>query len=302
MADTYFFRPPRRSGIIFHGMAVIALAAIGVLSVWRASQAEVGPVFILYLLPAATTVALAPVLLYRIYALWGAGYTLERDGVRLQWGWRAEDIPMNQILWAHLDSDLGYPLPLPRLCLPGAVLGSRRLPDTKRVEFLCARTYHLVVVATAERVYVVSPTDVNGFLQTFQSLTEYGSLTPIPARSIYPSILVSRFWSDRLALFLVFSSLILSLALYLWVSLSIPTHPQISLRLSETGEPLEFVPAVRLLLLPVLNSFFFLANTLLGLFFYRRSENQAASYLLWGCSLLTATLFLGAVYFILNAG
>jgi hypothetical protein len=302
MADAYFFRPPRRSGFILHAMAVIVLAAIGVLSVWRASQAEVGPVFILYLLPAALTVALTPVLLYRAYALWGAGYTLERDGIRLQWGWRVEDIPMNQILWVHLDSDLGYPLPLPRLCLPGAVLGSRRLPDAKRVEFLCARTSHLVVVATAERVYAISPIDVNGFLRAFQSLTEFGSLTPIPARSIYPSILVSRFWSDRLALFLVFSGLALSLALYLWVSLSIPTHPQISLKLSESGGPLEFVPAVRLLLLPVLNSFFFLANTLLGLFFYRRSENQAASYLLWGSSLITATLFLGAVYFILNAG
>jgi hypothetical protein len=52
----------------------------------------------------------------------------------------------------------------------------------------------------------------------------------------------------------------------------------------------------------VLNAFFFLADMLLGLFFYRRPESQVASYLLWGSGVLTALLFLGAVYFILQAG
>lgn len=60
------------------------------------------------------------------------------------------------------------------------------------------------------------------------------------------------------------------------------------------------MPAVRLFLLPVLNAAFFLGDTLLGLFFYRRVETRLASYLLWGVSVLTAALFLGAVFYILK--
>jgi hypothetical protein len=56
------------------------------------------------------------------------------------------------------------------------------------------------------------------------------------------------------------------------------------------------------MLLPVLNTFIFLADLLLGLFFYRRTEAQPLAYLLWGSSILTALLFIAAVIFILSAG
>jgi hypothetical protein len=83
---------------------------------------------------------------------------------------------------------------------------------------------------------------------------------------------------------------------------------------------------VRLLLLPVVNALFVLANLLLGLFFFRRGEARSAdnlpeeerpklttnplkpgggkvlAYLLWGGGVLTPFLFLAAVYFILRAG
>jgi hypothetical protein len=94
---------------------------------------------------------------------------------------------------------------------------------------------------------------------------------------------------------------LLAIGLILWVSLSIPSHPQISLRLNTDGSPVEPVPGIRLLLLPVLNTFFYITDLLLGLFFYRRSDTRSLAYLMWTGSILTSILFAGAVYFILHA-
>lgn len=60
------------------------------------------------------------------------------------------------------------------------------------------------------------------------------------------------------------------------------------------------VPSVRLLL-PVLNTGFFMVDFFAGLFFFRKPESQALAYLLWSGAALTALVFLGAVLFILNA-
>jgi hypothetical protein len=57
---------------------------------------------------------------------------------------------------------------------------------------------------------------------------------------------------------------------------------------------------LRLLLLPVINTFFVLADLSMGLFFFRREESQPFSYLLWGSGVLTPLLFLIAVFSILR--
>ena len=99
---------------------------------------------------------------------------------------------------------------------------------------------------------------------------------------------------------LIIISSILALGLVLWVSLSIANHPMTALRLNSDGSPVELIPGIRLLLLPVLNTFFFIADLLLGLFFYRRADTQTLSYLMWASSALTSILFSGAIYFILR--
>jgi hypothetical protein len=67
------------------------------------------------------------------------------------------------------------------------------------------------------------------------------------------------------------------------------------------GSPGEPGPAVRLLLLPVLNAIFFIGDALLGLFFFRREDNIPFAYLLWGAGSLTPLLFLAAVAWVLSS-
>jgi hypothetical protein len=287
--------------LILHGAAVLLLAAGGTYGLWKASQAENGPVFLVYLLSALLAIAFAPALIYRMVALQRARYILERDGISLYWGLRKEEIPMNSITWVGLAEQSGTALPKPWLRLPGAVLGVRTQADGKPVEFLAAHGDPLVLIVTLERTFAISPANEIEFLHTFRRLSEFGSLSPIQAASVYPTFLLSRSWADRPARILLTLSALLSLALIVWVSLITPTHPQISLHLAANGAPLELVPGIRLLLLPVLNTFFFIADLLLGLFFYRREDTQSLAYLMWASSVLTTLLFSGAVYFILQA-
>jgi hypothetical protein len=298
--ETYLFRPPRRGGLVYLLMGVLLLAAAGSLGLLQASRAAVGPAFLLFVLPAVLAVSLGPVLLYHAYALWGATYTLERDGIRLQWGLRTEDIPMDNVLCVRTAASLGERLPLPWWRWPGAVLGTKSLRDGTPLEFFAARTWNLMLIATPGRVYAISPARPTEFLRAFQALAELGTITPVAARSVYPAFLLSRLGRDRSALALLFSGLALSLGLLAWVGMSVRTRATITWQAPTTQIP-EAVPAVRLFLLPVLNAACFTADTLLGLFFYRRTETQVASYLLWAVSLLTTGLFLGAVYFILRA-
>jgi hypothetical protein len=70
---------------------------------------------------------------------------------------RVEDIPLSDIEFIRSSDDLTTPLALPTLRLPGGLIGMRRHPDLGAVEFLAADPKKLLLVATAKRVFVISP-------------------------------------------------------------------------------------------------------------------------------------------------
>lgn len=300
MKKVSVFKPVRRAGLVFQAVGAILLSGLASLGVWQAGHTNLGPIFLFSLAPVLLALVLVPLLVYRAYALHYAIYELERDGIRLHWGLRAEDIPMDEVLWVRLDSQVKEKLLLPWLHWPGSVLGVRRMGGMGEVEFLASRTNGLILIATTRRVFAVSPEDPKVFLGAFQRLAELGSLTPIPARSIYPSFLLARVWSDRPARFLLLASLTLSLLLLARVSLAVPNHTQVVLGFDSAGAARDLVPSIRLLLLPVLNAFFFLVDLLAGLYFYRNQANRYLAYLVWIGGVFTPLLFLLAVHFILQ--
>jgi hypothetical protein len=170
------------------------------------------------------------------------------------------------------------------------------------------------LIAVADQVFAISPEDPQAFLQAFQGFMEMGSLSPLPERSVYPGFLLARFWQTPPARYLLLGSLLLNLVTLILVILAAPSGEQITLGFGAGREP---VPAVRLLLLPVISSFFFILDFLLGLFLFRRTESQTTShpitgaiwlipgrtiaYLLWSSAVVSSGLFLLAVAFILQA-
>jgi hypothetical protein len=296
--EKYVFYPPHRFGLVFNALMIVLLVAAGTWSLWQASNAAIGPLFLLYLLPGCLALVGVPILGYRAYALWRAAYMVEQSGIRLRWGLREEDIPMDAIQWVRSWQEMGTEIPLPIWHWPGALLGTRRLPDGTLLEYLASGPHGLVAIGLQERIFAISPADPEVFLQTCKRLAEFASLASIPARSAYPSFLVSRIWAERLARLQLIGGLALAVLLLALVSLVIPSRQTVSLGFA----PADRVPAVQLLLLPVINGFFYLSQLLLGMYFFRREVERVLAYLAWGSSVLSGIIFLAALFFILRAG
>ena len=292
--------PPTRKGLLFHAGGVIIFLALGAWGIWHAAHVRVGAEFVLYFIPIALALFFVPFLAYRMYAMQTAMFILDRDSIRLLWGFRTETIAMDHVLSIVPASSRRDEIPLPLIRLPGAVLGRRKLPNGKYVEYFATTTNPLFYIDTVENTFAISPSDPDEFIRTYQMLTELGSLEPPKQQTVRPSFLVTRIWNTVPARVLILSSFLIGFALFVWVALTIPSRVQISLGFRSTGEPRAPIPGIRLMLFPLLNGFTFFVNLLIGAFLFREEEDRFFAYLLWGTSLVIGFLFLVALAFILR--
>ena len=233
---------------------------------------------------------------------------------------------MNAVMWVYPARDWEYPLPRPRIYWPGAILGTRRLPNDALVEYMAGDSHNLVLVATTGRIYAISPSNPIEFMHTYQNLAELGSLAPLQAQSAYAASLLSKVWDARAARILLIVGAVLAALLLVFVGVSLPFRDTVSLGFQPDGSARDLVPSVQLILLPVLNISIYVADVLAGLFFFRQGENNHTqgtvqedisdeseggtmvntgtkmAYLLWMSAVITGLLFLSAFFFIVRAG
>lgn len=289
------FEPPRRRGTGLH-LSAAALVASIVAVLYLLALAQPPGLAAIVLVVLASLVALAlPFLFYKLYCLHKSGYWISRDGLRLRWGLRAVDLPYSAIVDIARWSELEAPPALPRAIWPGAVVGQVRDAELGTVEYLAADKTRLVLLGTAERVYVLSPEREAQFVAALKREALRGSLRPLAARSFAPSFVLVEAWGQRAARRLIASGAALSLALLLLVGFLAPGLPAVNLGFAGDGSPLPAVTGSQLLLLPALNLLFYVGNLLLGLLFFREPQGENLSTLLWGSSLASSALFLGAV-------
>lgn len=262
----------------------------------QAIEAQFSPAFGFYLLLVLLAAILFVLLIYLAYALYRSFYILEQDGLHIHWGLRVEVIPMDVILGMRMLPETTL---RPWLRLPGSVLGLRQTQDEGKIEYMAARSRKLVLIRTSRRSYAISPADPDAFLSVYRQLAEFGSLSPIVAESVYPSVLLANLWSDRAGRALVVAGLAVSLLLALGVSLVVPFRSEVNLGFNTLGIPREPVPAVRLMLLPILNGFAWVIDFIAGLYFYRNPQRQWLALFLWSGGLVTAVLFFISILFIL---
>jgi len=296
---TEVFLPLRSRGLILHAAVALFLLACSGMLLWLALQEQYGTYFILFLFVALLLLIPAVFAGYRGYALMRASYSLERNGLHLRWGLRVEDIPLPEVDWVRSIGDFTFDLPLPPFSYVGAILGRSHISDLGEVEFMASDLDNLVLVATAAKVYAISPADPKRFLQTFQSDMELGTLTPIEAVSTMPVVYLHSVWMDPPARTLMIAGLGLALVLLAFASLSIPGRRTVSLGFDAAGVPLAPVPATQVLLLPVMNIVIFAADLLGGLYFYRKPTTRPVAFMLWIGSVVTPFLLMVAQVYIL---
>jgi len=289
------FLPPRRSGLIVHTALSSLFLGGSAFAFWSAVRIGEGGYFVLFLMLALTLLPLSALTVYRGYALLRAAYFLERNGLRIRWGLRMEDIPLNEIDWLRTAGALK----LPFAALPGAVLGSRHQAELGEVEFLAADARRLLLVGTVRGVFAISPADPSAFIGAFRRVAEMGSLEMLKPFSARPAMYLRTVWNDRTARWLTLTGLGSTLALFTLAALAIPQRESVSLGFDMRGMPHEPLPAVQLLLLPTLAALIWGMDVLLGLYLYRSPRRRPVAYLLWAGGALTPLLLLGALAFIL---
>ncbi|HEY5984228.1 MAG TPA: PH domain-containing protein [Anaerolineales bacterium] len=295
--NTGLFPPTKRWGLILHGSLIVALAIVSAWGSWQLSSTPVGPAFVLYLLIGLLAFAPIPLIGYRAYALYKAMYRLDRDTLELRWGLRDELIPLTDIEWVRPVSDLTYPLRLPPLPIPGAILGLMRHRDLGVVEFLASRARGLLLVGTPKRVYAISPDRPKEFLDTFARAVELGSLGEARSKSQFPSLVFAHAWESGLVRYLWLVTLFLNLGLAAWISFLIPSTPSFALGFRPDQSP-EAVPSVQLIILPLVSVFLSLVGWIAGLFFYRWPKRQTLAIVLWAAGAFSSLLFLVSLLFI----
>jgi Bacterial PH domain len=294
------FPPARQRGVIIQSALTVVLGLVSFFGLWMAFQTQVSLYFSLYLLLFVVTAIPVPILGYRVYALNRANYLLDRNTLRLIWGLRIEDIPVTDVEWIRPVSGLAAPIKLPWFRLPGGILGVTRQADLGRVEFLASEAASLVLVATSQQVFAISPENPDAFLAAFQKTIEMGSLQPVHGVSQYPSFVAVRAWESSLVRFLWMAGAFLNVGLLVWVTVLIPSLASVPLGFEANGKPLAPVPGAQLILLPLLSIALYVVGLLTGLFFFRKPEQRVLALALWASGALSGLLFLLAVFFILN--
>ncbi|MBN2386947.1 MAG: PH domain-containing protein [Anaerolineales bacterium] len=294
------FPPPRQPGITLHVVLIVLLAVAGWYLIWQATGIEVSVTLTIIILLAGLALFPVPFLIYRLYALARASYALDRDKLTISWGLRVEQIPVSDVEWVRPESDLIGRLPKPPLRLPGSVLGTRRHPDLGPIEFIAADAGGLLLIATARRIFAISPADVPGFVQNVQRAMEMGSLAPSPAQSLYPAFVIAQAWESLAARFLWLAGLLINVGMLLWVSLMTQSLGMVPFGFLPTGAPAGHVPAAQMIILPLSSIAFFLLSWGVGLTFFRRVKNRMAAYVVWTGGLSASLLFLLAVMFIVT--
>lgn len=294
------FPPPRQRGLIVHIMMIVLLSAVSLSLFGLVFQTPIGLLFAIYLLVAIGTFIFLPILGYRAYALTRSNYLLNRDNLRLVWGLRIEEIPLADVEWVRPIGAAISPVRLPFFRLPGGIVGVTRHSEIGKVEFLASESANLLLVATARRVFAISPADPAAFTAAFQRAIEMGSLARAEAHSQYPSFAIVVAWENMLVRYLWLVGAFLNVGILLWVTLIAPGIARVPLGFTAARMPQTPVPGAQLIFLPLLSTLSFVIGWMVGLYLYRHPDQRILAVMIWGSSVVSSVFFLLAIFFILT--
>ena len=292
MDNSREFQPARKRGVIFHaGFLLLSISASGGFLMLAMAQ-ETRGFFILYLVGCIIAFLSVPLVAYRLFSLLRAKYVIDRDGLHIQWGLRTEDIPMVEIEWLRTADEMPYDIPMPPFSILGAIIGVQQSNDLGKLEFVASDSSKLILVASRDKVLVISPGDMEGFLYAFRRYSELGSIAPIQPRSSNVELVITSMLRDKYARNFILAGLILSIGLLVIVSFVVPSRDTIAMNFNTASGVREEAPSEQLLLLPLAALFMLAADVSLGSYLYRKEGYRFAAYLSFASSLIIPTSFL----------
>jgi len=292
------FNPPRSKGyILFLGITLLLLGLSGFLLMFALDQKSSG-YFVIALLGAAILFVPVPLVLYNFYSLVRAKYVIDRDGLYLQWGLRTEDVPLNDIEWVRVASEVSSVLPFPSWSFTGILRETRLSDELGEIEFLASDKNRLLLVATSKKLFAISPAQTIDFLNAFQHAFELGSISPIKSQSKQVGTFFSGVFRDRRSRLMVIIGIALTILLFILVGLLIPTRSTVLFGYQLVSGVSEAAPSDRLLIFPVLSLLSLITDLTFGFYLFRHPDRRTLAYMVLSSSSITSFLLLVALLFI----
>jgi len=285
-------KPPRKRSLVLN-LIVGFIALVGglVLLVLGSGDALRQP-NLLQLTLALVLFVVVALFSYQTFLVLTTRFQLTRSALELQWGFRREVLPLEQVEWAHPVLDFDSPMPLPGFVLPFQYYGIRRIRGLGTVEFAATDRRNMVLIRADSRHFVISPEDAYAFASEFEKLSALGPQEVVAPLSQTGRNLIGEILQDSMARKL-FTAGIVGLLTLTAVSIALSaTRPTI------TWITLELVPSNRLLLLLLVGGLDWLLNTFLGGYFYLRGLLEKRwIFLIWSWSaFMSLTLSAAAVF------
>jgi hypothetical protein len=230
-------------------------------------------------------------LVYQIWGLISASYTMDRNAVVIHWGGVEHIIPMSGIREVVPAREMQNLHIRPSIRWPGCFIGIGKAEDTDTILFYATMPpANQVVLRTDTVAYAISPADLETFLPALRERLEMGPTQEVEESSIHPAFLDWDIWQDHWGLGLLSGTVILLIALVGLLCWRFPYLPaEIALRFTAEGVPVLVTDKDRIFYLTLLGFIFTCVNGVSGLYFYQRE--RTASYFLWS-SLLAVTVAL----------
>ena len=285
-------KPPRKRSLVLN-LIVGFIALVGglVLLVLGSGDASRQP-NLLQLALALVLFVVEALFSYQVFLVLTTRFQLTRSALELQWGFRREVLPLEQVEWAHPVLDFDSPMPLPGFVLPFQYYGIRRIRGLGTVEFAATDRRNMVLIRAGDRHFVISPEDAYAFASEFEKFSALGPQEVVAPLSQTGRNLIGEILQDSMARKL-FTAGIVGLLTLTAVSIALSaTRPTI------TWITLELVPSNRLLLLLLVGGLDWLLNTFLGGYFYLRGLLEKRwIFLIWSWSaFMSLTLSAAAVF------
>ncbi len=219
---------------------------------------------------------LAGILLYRTIAALTLRYSIDRNGLYIQWLGSRAIIPLNQIDrvdqgalalsdWRATLNSMGY--------YYGQV---KALDGTIIHRFTTRPLAEALVVYASNAAYAISPADPSAFVQELEQRRRLGAIQPLTPGIEVARFLVYDFWADPIIRQLLLATLVLNLLLFGAIAVIYPyLPPHLEWRGDQIGAAAELAPRVRIFFLPVAAALTALFNIVGGLIVYRRSPLAA---------------------------
>lgn len=290
MAYDHF--PPRQKSLVYNG--VLGIITFVVILFLLISGSIIQHNILATAMIVLGLLLILPLILiaYRIFTILTTVYTLNRDYLEITWGLRRELIPMWELDWIHPISDFETPLPLGFTWLKGSYYTEKEISGLGKTLLIATQPEKMILVKHGQRYLVISPENVEGFMESYELLAQMGSLQNVQVESENLKMLWQRVWADPWAKRILSAgsiSLFLLIAASLVVSL---TKQQI------VWVSMEYVPAARAMLMAMIGLFFGLINTFTGLLLYL--QDRVAAFLrnlLWGTTILINIILIFVLVF-----